>query len=62
MRTLDLAPDVLESMLDYMQLRSAGSHGNKSSYKKTLEDDPRFAEERRIYRRYQDYFGVPNER
>lgn len=58
---LTLAPAVRQRMGDFLEERNRGSHGNKSVYAKSQAADPRTLEERRIFKRYQDYFGVPNE-
>lgn len=58
---LTLDPAVLDQMITYMEKKSQGSHGNSSKYRKSSADDPRVAEERQKYGRYQTYFNVPNE-
>lgn len=58
---LELRPEELDKMLAYMDMRNQGSHGNSSTYDKTTAADPRAIEERKIYERYQRYFGVPDE-
>lgn len=58
---LRIETEDLKNMLAYMAMRNEGSHGNSSRYQKTAADDPRAAEERRIYARYQHFFGVPDE-
>jgi hypothetical protein len=59
---LPLEPEVLARMGAFLDERNQGSHGNKNVYAKSEAADPRTLEERRLYKRYQDYFGVPNER
>lgn len=58
---LTLEPSALERMLTYLQSRHGEGHGNASKYSKSRSDDPRTLEERRRYKPYQDFFGVPNE-
>lgn len=58
---LPLDPAALDAMVAYMEERSKGTHGNTSKYRKTGAEDPRLAEERRQYARYQRYFNVPDE-
>lgn len=43
-----------------LDAKPQGVHG-RHSYARLDEEDPRRREERRAYRRYQDYFGVPDE-
>ena len=58
---LPLEPSALQSMVDYMRVRSEGTHGNTSTYRKSGAQDPRTIEERASYARYQHYFNVPDE-
>jgi len=58
---LPLEPVARKRMGDFLEERNRGSHGNKNAYAKSSADDPRTIEERKAYKRYQDYFGVPNE-
>ena len=58
---LTLTPQARAKMDSFLDARNKGSHGNKASYTKSKADDPRTIEERKAFKRYQDYFGVPNE-
>ena len=44
----------------YLTSTPQGSHG-KHRYKRASDDEAIASDERRKYRRYQDYFNVPNE-
>jgi hypothetical protein len=59
---LDIDPAVFKAMNDHLHARHESSHGNSQKYKKTAEDDPVAIAERAKYKRYQEYFGIPNER
>ena len=58
---LDIDPAVFKAMNDHLQSRHQSTHGNSQKYKKTDREDPIAVAERAKYKRYQDYFGVPNE-
>jgi hypothetical protein len=58
---LDIDPAVFKAMNDHLQARHQSSHGNSQKYAKTDREDPIAIAERAKYKRYQDYFGVPNE-
>ncbi len=58
---LELTPEARRRMKTFLDARHAGSHGNTSKYSKTRAEDPIAIEERRRYKRYQEYFGVPDE-
>jgi hypothetical protein len=58
---LDIDPVVFKAMNDHLQARHKSTHGNSQKYKKTEAEDPIAISERAKYKRYQEYFGVPNE-
>jgi hypothetical protein len=58
---LDIDPAVFKAMNDHLQARHQSTHGNSQKYAKTDREDPIAIAERAKYKRYQDYFGVPNE-
>ena len=58
---LDIDPAVFKAMNDHLQARHKSTHGNSQKYKKTGAEDPIAISERAKYKRYQEYFGVPNE-
>ena len=58
---LNLSDDIHKKMLAFLDERHKGSLGNTSKYDKLAADDPQMLRERAVYKRYQDYFGVPNE-
>jgi hypothetical protein len=58
---LTMSPEARAKMTTFLDERNKGSHGNKASYEKSKADDPRTLEERRAFKRYQEYFNVPNE-
>jgi hypothetical protein len=58
---LDIDPAVFKAMNDHLQARHQSTHGNSQKYTKTDREDPIAIAERAKYKRYQDYFGVPNE-
>ena len=57
---LDVNPDSFERMRAYLASKPQGVHG-KHRYKHFAEDEAVASDERRKYKRYQEYFGVPNE-
>jgi hypothetical protein len=59
---LHINPAAHKAMNDHLQARHKSTHGNSQKYKKTEADDPVAISERVKYKRYQEYFGVPNER
>lgn len=59
---LPLDPAVLAHMKAFLDERNRGSLGNRAVYVQSEATDTRTVEERRAYKRYQDYFAVPNER
>jgi len=59
---LTLDAGILERMGAFLEERNKGGHGNKAVYTKSDATDPRTIAERYAYKRYQDYFSVPNER
>jgi hypothetical protein len=58
---LDIDPLAFKAMNDHLQARHQSTHGNSQKYAKTDREDPIAIAERAKYKRYQDYFGVPNE-
>ncbi len=58
---LDIDPAVFKAMNDHLQARHKSSHGNSQKYKKIDREDPVAIAERAKYKRYQEYFGVPDE-
>ncbi|WP_176593206.1 sulfotransferase [Sphingobium sp. EM0848] len=58
---LELKPEVLSSMLTWLKSRHQSGHGNSSKYQKSRQGDARTAVERESYRKYQEYFKVPDE-
>ena len=54
-------PSALARMGAFLDERNRGSQGNRNVYAKSAAGDARTREERRRYRRYQEYFGVPDE-
>jgi hypothetical protein len=58
---LDIDPVVFKAMNDHLQARHKSTHGNSQKYAKTGAEDPIAVSERAKYKRYQEYFGVPNE-
>lgn len=58
---LDVDPAAFAKMKKFLDERHEGSVGNSQKYEKTKTDDPAYAAERAMYKRYQDFFGVPNE-
>lgn len=58
---LTLKDDVLKKMLAFLDERHKGTMGNTAKYDKLANDSPQMKHERAVYKKYQDYFGVPNE-
>jgi hypothetical protein len=58
---LDIEPDAFARMREFLDQRNKGTHGNTNKYERIAEDDPAAATERLLYKRYQDFFGIPNE-
>lgn len=59
---LPKADSALKLMTRFLDGRPVGGAGRGHAYKTTAESDPVLAKERLIYKRYQEYFRVPNER
>ncbi len=57
---LPVTAEALERMRSYLANRPQGAQG-KHSYKRSVADEAAVAERRRVFRRYQDYFKVPND-
>ena len=57
---LPLTEEGFARMKACLDAKPQGIH-SRHSYAKRNEDDPVMREERRVYQRYQAYFGVPNE-
>jgi hypothetical protein len=57
---LDVSPEAFERMRTYLASKPQGVHGTHR-YKKAAEDEAVAANERRKYKRYQEYFNIPNE-
>ena len=48
-------------MKEWLGQKAASGHGNSQKYDRTKEDDPAMAAERALYKRYTDFFDIPNE-
>ena len=57
---LPVTEEGFAKMKAYLDAKPQGKHG-RHGYKKMTEDDPIKQAERAAYRRYQEYFGIPNE-
>jgi hypothetical protein len=58
---LEIDPKAFAKMKAHLDERNRGSQGKTSKYQKTNPNDARGREERRMFKHYQEYFGVPNE-
>jgi len=58
---LELAPAARERMRAFLATRPEGAMGRAHRYERSGEEDPVVERERRLYARYQSYFGVPDE-
>jgi hypothetical protein len=58
---LEVVPEVFANMKSWLGEKAASGHGNSQKYDRTKEDDPAMAAERALYKRYTDFFDIPNE-
>ena len=58
---LEGVPEVFDNMREWLKNKAASGHGNSQKYERTKEDDPAMAAERALYKRYQEFFDIPNE-
>ena len=58
---LNVDPQTFANMKEWLGKKAASGHGNSQKYQHTAPDDPALAAERALYKRYQDFFDVPNE-
>lgn len=58
---LEASEQAFGRMQAFLDERNKGTHGKSQKYRKTASDDPVAARERAAYRRYQSYFGIPDE-
>lgn len=58
---LDLQESVINKMKNFLSTRPDGGKGRKHAYSKLDKNDLVLQQEREIYKKYQEYFGVPSE-
>ena len=58
---LKVDPDTFANMEKWLARKVSSGHGNSQKYDRLTEDDPAMAAERALYKRYQDFFDIPNE-